>query len=395
MRTSNKLSRRTLLGTGSAALVAPQTQAAGEPFRLGWVRPITGRLASSFAPLYVGGLIAIDEINAAGGILGRQIVREELDDEASPAKEPSVIKKLAGEDIRYICGPTGSSQSLAALASTTPAKIINTTYGLAAALGDGRKYPYHYQMIFNSDQQAITVVRHLVDVLKLRKIGVLQENTAYGEEIARSTRRELKLRGLEPVDVQVFPITAPDLSAYVANLRKAGADGLCLWLSNTPNTVMAFSAMTTLDWHPPTAGHTSLFDEALLKLVPEEALRNVYGTLYRSFTWSETEAPAERQQAYARKIATYPEARGVLVNAALSPHYDFLTLLSTIIAAERTDDVERIKAALDGVRNYPGMLGKINFSPDNHCAIGADEMVMASVASASDPRAQGIFRARA
>ena len=279
--------RREILGAAAATLVAGRAQAEADPFRLGWVRPTTGRLASSFAPLYVGGLIAIDEINAAGGILGRPIEREELDDEASPAKEPSVVKRLAGDGVRYICGPTGSSQSLAALATTTPGKIINTTYGLAAALGDGKKYPYHYQMIFNSDQQAIAVVRHLVDVLKIRKIGLLQENTAYGEEIAVSTRRELKLRGLDPVDVQVFPITAPDLSGYVSNLQKAGAEALCLWLSNTPNTVMAFNAMTSLKWFPPIAGHTSLFDEALLKLVPEDALRTVFGTYYRAFTWSD------------------------------------------------------------------------------------------------------------
>jgi branched-chain amino acid transport system substrate-binding protein len=158
---------------------------------------------------------------------------------------------------------------------------------------------------------------------------------------------------------------------------------------------MAFNAMNGLNWHPPIAGHTSLFDEALLKLVPEEALRNVYGTYYKSFTWSETEAPPQRQQDYARKIAGYPEAKGVMVNAAFSPNYDFLKLVSTVIATEKTDDVVRIKAALDAVRDYSGILGAVNFSPDNHCAISADEMVMASVASGTDARAQGVFRARA
>ena len=250
-------------------------------------------------------------------------------------------------------------------------------------------------MIFNSDQQAIAVVRHLVDTLKLRKIGILQENTVYGEEIVTSTRRELKQRGLEPVDVQIFPISAPDLAGYVGNLRKSGADGLCVWTSNTPNTAMAFNAMNNLNWHPQIAGHTALFDEALLKLVPPEALQRVYGTFYRSFTWSESEQPGSRQQEDARKLAQFSEARHVLVNAAFSPHYDFLHLLASVIGHEKTDDTARIKTALDAVRDYPGMLGKINFSPENHCAISADEMVMASVASGADPRAKGIFRARA
>src|SRR5581483_508030 len=48
-------------GIGSPAFAQQQ------PFKLGWIRPTTGRLASSFAPLYFGGLIAVDEINAAGG----------------------------------------------------------------------------------------------------------------------------------------------------------------------------------------------------------------------------------------------------------------------------------------------------------------------------------------
>ncbi|MGZ5961534.1 MAG: ABC transporter substrate-binding protein, partial [Rhizomicrobium sp.] len=81
-----------VLGVGSAFA---QQQA---PFKVGWIRPTTGRLASSFAPLYFGGLIAVDEINAAGGILGRPIARVEEDDEASPAKEPGIVRKLRDQD---------------------------------------------------------------------------------------------------------------------------------------------------------------------------------------------------------------------------------------------------------------------------------------------------------
>src|ERR1700682_5132312 len=128
--------------------------AADETFNIGWIRPTTGRLTSSYAPLYIGGLIAIDEINAGGGILGRRIVRQEEDDEASPAREPGVVKKLQESGVQFICGPTGSTQSLAALAITTPSKIITTMYAIASEAGDGTRYPYHYQCTFNSDLQA-------------------------------------------------------------------------------------------------------------------------------------------------------------------------------------------------------------------------------------------------
>lgn len=128
------LDRRVFL-SGVAALGASSfggaALAAEDAFKIGWVRPTTGRLASSYAPLYIGGLIAIDEINAMGGVMGRKIARQEEDDEASPAHEPAVIKKLQESGIGCICGPTGSSQSLAALAITTPAKTITTMYAFA------------------------------------------------------------------------------------------------------------------------------------------------------------------------------------------------------------------------------------------------------------------------
>ena len=58
---------------------------------------------------------------AKRGILGRQIAKFEVDDEASPSKEPGIIRKLQEQEIGFVVGPTGSSQSLASLASTRDA----------------------------------------------------------------------------------------------------------------------------------------------------------------------------------------------------------------------------------------------------------------------------------
>src|SRR6516162_8906249 len=163
------IDRRALLRlaaqAGVAAFAGGPVFAQQQPFKIGWIRPTTGRLASSFAPLYFGGLIAVDEINAAGGILGRPISRVEEDDEASPAKEPGIARKLREQDIGCFVGPTGSSQSLASIAATTSAKTIQSTYAVAAEAGDGRKYPCHYQIMFNTDQQADVCVEYMVQKL--------------------------------------------------------------------------------------------------------------------------------------------------------------------------------------------------------------------------------------
>ena len=296
-----------MMGMGAAPLLMAQQQ----NFTVGWVRPSTGRLASSFAPLYVGGLIAIEEINAAGGILGRPIVRKEEDDEASPAKQPTVMKKISDAGVGALVGPTGSSQTLASLAFTTPAKIIQSTYAFAADLGDGRKYPYHYQCSYNTDHQAEAATRHLVDVLKLKKIAILQESTAFGEQVGNACVAALKKRGLTAVAREVYPISAPDLNSYVGNLRKAGADGVLAWIANTPNAAMAFNAMHTQKYYPQVAGHNGLFFERLLDLVPMDAIRGATGTHYKALTWTDKQGIGARQLAFAKKLEKYPEVKGM------------------------------------------------------------------------------------
>src|SRR5260370_5783583 len=120
LRRDGSIDRRDFLRTagrlgvgafGMSSLGLAGVADAQQPFNIGWVRPTTGRLASSFSYLYIGGLIAIEEINAAGGILGRPISRVEEDDEASPANEPAIVKQPTESGIHLIARPTGSSHA--------------------------------------------------------------------------------------------------------------------------------------------------------------------------------------------------------------------------------------------------------------------------------------------
>src|SRR6201999_1116395 len=351
----NDLDRRSFLG-GVAALgasaVGSKSLAADDTFTIGWGRPTTGRLTSSYAPLYIGGLIAIDEINAAGGVMGKKIVRQEEDDEASPAREPAVIKKLQEGGINFICGPTGSSQSLAALAVTTPAKTITTMYAIASEAGDGTRYPWHYQCTFNSDLQAEMASRYLVETLKLKKIGILQENTAYGEQVVAACQTVLKKLGVTPVGLEVFPITAPDLNGYVGNLRKAGADGVLFWTGSTPITAKGFNSMHGQKYYPAIAGHSSLFADSLLDLVPAEALQNAAGTYYKTLTWTDKEDVGARQMEFAKKDNAFPETKETGVNVAASPFYDFLHMVRAAIEQEKSFEPEKVKRAMDATKDY-------------------------------------------
>ncbi|MGB3865464.1 MAG: ABC transporter substrate-binding protein [Xanthobacteraceae bacterium] len=395
---ASHISRRdALAGAGALAiaLAGPSRLLAADPFRIGWVRPTTGRLVSSFAPLYVSGQVAIKEINAAGGILGRQIVPVEEDDEGSPAKEPAVVKKLQDAGVTVICGPTGSSQVLASLASSTPAKIIQGGIANGVENSDGEKYPYHYQCGFTTVQEATRFVDYLVKTLGKTKIGILQENTGFGEQGGQATLELLKARGLAPASHQVYPIAAPDLKAYITNIKNAGADAVIFWVGTLPAAGMALRAMGELNWSPPIVGHSYLLADALFDLAPIESLRNVSAAYYRPFTYTDTEAPAERQRDFARKIQEYPETKRLEAIVPQATLYDFLHLVKMAAEAEKSLDPEAIKRRLDQTTGYKGLLGTFSFTPKNHAGLAIEDVVLAAVASGRDAKAQGSFRERA
>ena len=129
--------------------------------------------------------------------------------------------------------------------------------------------------------------------------------------------------------------------------------------------------------------------------MPEEALKGASGTHYKALTWSDKDVPGPRQVAFARKLVNYPEAKGVETAVTMSPYYDFLHLLKVVIEGEKSFDPDKIKRAMDNVKNYPGLVGPISFTKTNHTGIGPDEIVLATLSSVKDARAMGVFRERA
>lgn len=379
-----------------AAFAPARARAQADQFRIGWIRPTTGRLASSFAPLYAGGLIAIDEINAAGGILGRKVVIAEEDDEASPAKAPAVVRKLKSQNIDVVVGPTGSPQVLASLAATTQGKMIQCGIANGSELGDASRYPYHYMCVFTTDQEGELAAGYMAEQLKIGRIGILHENTPFGETAAAASRRRIEqLTGRPPAAVQSYAMTATDLGPQLANLQKAGCEGLIVWMASNVHIGMAFNTMARMNWLPPVVGHVNLFNDALFDLVPAESLKSVYGIYYRNWTYTDREGIGPRHQALSRKLAQVPTVKGIEAFVAGTPHYDFLHLLKAVIEQEKSFEVERIRKALDAVRNHSALLGNLSFSETSHAGVPMQDLTLASVASGRDPRSTGAARARA
>lgn len=394
------IARRTLLQGGAAALGMSTFGAARaqDVVKIGWLKPLTGALASSFGPLYLGAELAMEEINAGGGIMGRKLVKLEVDDQGSPAQAPIATKRLIEEGVKFILGPVGSSQTLASLEVTTPAKIIQASYATATEMGDGKRFPYHYQFNFTSEAQ---VKRHVELLLKrgIKKIGLLCEDSAAGASTREAAQKEAAASGLQIVSDQTFPIRVADMTPFLRKMRSDGAEAIQCHVSNNLDITQFLVGLSRMNWKPVIAGHTGLLFAGTPGAIPDNARYNdVYAATFRSLTYNDSESAPDRVKAYCRKILAANVPDGLIGPAATTPFYDYLIALKYAVETAKSWDNEAIKRALDSATAIPGLFGRMAFSPTRHTAYDHEVVAMAitnSMEEAQSKEFKGLLRRRA
>lgn len=397
---AGQINRRTVLSSAAAlaagSLVGRNAFAADD-VKIGWIQATTGPLASSFGPLYLAADIALDEINAGGGILGRKLVKVTADDQASPAQEPIVTRRLIEDGCKFIVGPVGSSQALASLEVSTPQKVIQATYASATEMGDGTRYPYHYQFNFTTDAQAVKHAEYL-GLRGFKKIGVLVEDSAAGASLLIAAKKELTARGMQIVSEQTFPIKVADMTPFLRKLRSDGAEALQAHVSNNADITQTLIGLSRIGWKPVIAGHTGLLFAGTPGAIPDAArYSEVHAATFRALTYTDQETPPERVRVFVKKIAASSVPDALLGPAATTPFYDFLMALKFGVEKAKSWDPELVKKALDSSSGIPGLFGSMGFTAANHTAYDASVVAMAVSNSMEEPMSKeyrGLFRRR-
>ena len=267
---------------------------------------------------YAGAKIALEEINAAGGILGRKVEIIEADDEGSPAKEPALVRELQEKKIDILLGPVGTSPTLSALSVTTPAKLIHTGGSFDVVVADGQDLPVllSSSISIRAPRRTSTVDYTSPPTRRTRRSASSRRASQTSEAIGKSVVAGLKEKGVTPVGYEVFPNATPDIKSYLRNLQRAGTEVLVVATGIAANSALVFNALRGIDWYPPILGYSGLMSDALLDILPE-ALARVYVTYLKAYSYTADEAPPAKQVAYVKKLLTYPETKGQEPNAVV------------------------------------------------------------------------------
>ncbi|WP_426143011.1 ABC transporter substrate-binding protein [Pseudomonas sp. DWP3-1-2] len=192
--------------------------------KIGVAGPMTGANASFGEQYMKGAQAAADAINAAGGVNGEKIALTAYDDACEPKQAVAVANKAASDKVAGVVGHFCSSSTIPASEVYDEAGIIAITPGSTNPTVTERGLSAMFRMCGRDDQQGIVAGNYIVDVLKSKKVAVINDKDTYGKGLADATAKQLTSRGVKPVLEEGLTRGEKDFSALVTKIRSVGAD---------------------------------------------------------------------------------------------------------------------------------------------------------------------------
>ena len=196
--------------------------------KLGVGGPITGGSAAFGAQLKNGVEQAVQDINAAGGILGQKIQLVVGDDRADPKEGVSVANKFVGDGVKFVVGHFNSGVTIPASEVYQENGILEVTPAATNPKVTERNMWNIFRTCGRDDQQGGVAGAIIADKFKGKRVAVVHDKTTYGQGLAEETRKTMNAKGLKEVLFEGVNVGDKDYSALVSKIKAARAD-LVYW----------------------------------------------------------------------------------------------------------------------------------------------------------------------
>ena len=223
--------------------------------KIGVIGPFTGASADFGVPMLQGIQLAVDEINAVGGYLGRKLEIVRKDDQANPDVGLKMSNELVAEKVSATIGfcKTGvAAKSLEVYQTNKLPLIIPCATGTPLTA----KYPSPASYIFRtSAKDGIQAPFVVEDIVKRgwTKVAIFADTTGYGDGGLKDVEQALATKNIKPVHVARFALGVKDLEAELKAARAAGANVIFSYTVGAENAVIA-SGRQAMGWKVPQVG---------------------------------------------------------------------------------------------------------------------------------------------
>lgn len=334
-----------------AALGVSMPVLSQETIKIGLVNETTGPNAEAGSYTVNGARLALEEINAAGGVLGRKLeLKLEDNQSTNPGTVLAFSKLFAEKGIVAIIGPIRSTQTQAA--SPTIAKA-----GIPTMIGgtDPSLTKVNNRWLFrgrpNDAFSSRVIAEFGVNSLKKSKWAIVHSTDAFGSGGMNALTAALKGLGVTPVLVQGYTNNSQDFTPVVLAIKKAGADIIATYMTNSPDVGIFAKQLRQLGVSAEWVGSASVVTDTAMKLAGP-ALHGVYGIA----DFTPDSSPEARSY-----TAKYRERYKLDPDVYSSWAYDAMKLLALAIGNAKGSQPEAIRTAIVGIKGWKGVEGTYNF----------------------------------
>src|SRR6478736_2821410 len=382
------ITRRQALATGAAALasgLARPAIAAKEPILIGYLPALTGPSASTGIGINRGVQLAVQEINAAGGIDGRQIELVVRDTQSEPTKAVNGAAELThAHKVSVVLGPVNSGESLAVVPLLARANTPQVHPCWVDSLTDPKKYPMCFRNASTNQQIGAGANRYVVDVLKCKKVAVISDTTGYGTASVNAYVPMLKAKNAEIVYQGNIDAANPDLTPEILRMRSAGAEAIMPWSVNPGFLSRIINTRGQMQWDVPIVGQTTLGSGQTMALLEKpEYWAKVYPNNFRPVCYSAGGKLSDRTNAFVDRLKSAKIDMGDTLLWWIALGYDSPRMIAEAMKNVGTEP-EQIVGYLNKLKEFPGVYGDIAFTADKHDGYPDSQIVMVEANSLKD-----------
>ncbi len=372
----------TKIATAAALIGLSTLSLAADPIKIGVAGPFTGGSSSMGVSMRDGVRLATDEINKAGGVLGRQLLLVERDDEAKNERGVQIAQELINkEKVTATVGYINTGVALASQRFFQEAKIpvMNNVATGSIITKQFEKEPDNY--IFRNSAhdsiQAPMIVEEAISRRGFKKVAILADSTNYGQLGREDLEKALTAKGVKAVAIEKFNIKDVDMTAQLLKAKEAGAEAVLTYAIG-PELAQIANGMTKLGWKVPLVGSWTL---SMANFIDNAGPGGEGARMPQTFIQEPT--TPKRQSFIISYLKTFnPKNARMDSPVSAAQGYDSVYLLAAAIKQANSTDGPKIKAALEDLKTpVEGVVTTYNkpFSKTDHEAITANIPVFGEV----------------
>lgn len=358
--------------TDPGASGAPDAGAEQGPIVIGAVLDITGVGASLGVPEQNTLNMLSEQLNADGGINGREVELIVLDNQSTEdGAARATTELIETEGAHLIIGASRTGPSLAMRPIVEQAEIPTISIAANAAIVEGSEW------IFKTAQNDVIVIETILNDMESKgysTVALARDATGFGEGVADLITELGAERGIELIATESFEPSGTDFTAQFTNIRNAGADANIIW-GITPSAGLAQASYRQLGIEAPVYQSHGVANAAFFEAAGDAAA-GALAPMGRLLVADQLPADDPQLEVINQFVADYSEAFGTSPSSFAGHAYD-AWMIGVAALEEAGTDPAALRDAIEATEGFVGISGIFTMTPENHSGLTADALILA------------------